>query len=334
MIILIKKTILISLTFILISCGPSPEEMATAEQKRDVDMTWIEKYVTYSQEHNGQLIPTDYHFMAEIIYTERSQIKNVETLVYLSTSNTPLANFVEIDPYALTNGLYYTRKSKSYDDLVSLETAHPATNQYIWEINGPNGKYRLAPVRIGGPEMRTQVPKPSPIFLSQEGSAVDDFKNIDANKALNISWNPFTIGGKLEGTEWEDLTFALVSDCHGDVIYTSGAPEDKSGFADFTVNMTTLPADLLETGMNYVVFISQVNHVDANISYGIDQISANSFAVELKVKTAGKIDQARTCPDVEHRAAYLWSRKTPANAGLMPWPTFLDSPNNSTCDNC
>ena len=52
MIILIKKTILISLAFILISCGPSPEEMATAEQKRDVDMTWIEKYVTYSQEHN------------------------------------------------------------------------------------------------------------------------------------------------------------------------------------------------------------------------------------------------------------------------------------------
>ncbi|MCS5611039.1 MAG: hypothetical protein NZ961_11525, partial [Candidatus Poribacteria bacterium] len=86
--------------------------------------------------------------------------------------------------------------------------------------------------------------------------------------------------------------------------------------------------------MIYVVFISQVNHVDANISYGIDQISANSFAVELKVKTAGKIDPARTCPDLEHRAAYLWSRKTPANVGLMPWPTFLDSPNNSTCDYC
>ncbi len=32
MIILIKKTILISLAFILISCGPSPEEMATVAQ--------------------------------------------------------------------------------------------------------------------------------------------------------------------------------------------------------------------------------------------------------------------------------------------------------------
>ena len=32
MIIVMKKTILISLAFILISCGPSPEEMATVAQ--------------------------------------------------------------------------------------------------------------------------------------------------------------------------------------------------------------------------------------------------------------------------------------------------------------
>ena len=143
----------------------------------------------------------------------------------------------------------------------------------------------------------------------------------------DIRWNPFTIGEALEGTQWHDLIFVLVSDCRGKVVFTSGAPEDEAGFADFTVTSTEVPPELLEPGMDYVVFISQVNYVDHNISHDIEQLAANSFAVELNVKTSGSVDISRTSPEPANQAAYLWSAKTPADARLVPWPTFLDPSN-------
>ncbi len=300
---------------------------ATSEPVRDMDMTWVEKYITYTQDHQGQLKVTDYHFMAEVIYAKRSTIKNVDSFLYVKGSDIPLAGFAEKDPFAFTNGLFYTRKSKSYDDLASLEAAHPASGHYVWEIRGPGGNIQLDPIRIGGPELRTRIPATSPIYLSQSGQPVTDFNGINPDVSLGIAWEPFIIGAPLEGTDWDDLVFVLVSDCHGKVVYTSGAPEDEEGFADFSATSTEMPAELLESGMNYVVFISQVNYVDANVSYGIEQLAANSFAVELEVRTAGRISLERSCPEPAHKAAYLWSGKTPAGAGMVPWPAFLDPSN-------
>ena len=308
--------------------GFSPGQ-AFPESARDMDMTWIEKYVTYAQDHHGRLQATDYHFMAEVIYAKRSTIKNVVSFLFVEGSDTPLASYDENDPFAFTNGLFYTRKSKSYSDLASLEAAHPAIGHYVWEIHGPGGNMELAPIRIGGPELSTRIPDTSPIYLSQSGRPVTDFNNIEPDMSLGIGWDPFTIGAQLEGTNWDDLVFVLVSDCHGRVVYTSGAPEDEEGFADFSATSTEMPAELLEPGMDYVVFISQVNYVDANISHGVEQLAANSFAVELEVRTAGLISPGRSCPEPAQKAAYLWSGKTPAGSGMVPWPAFLD-PSNTT----
>ena len=302
---------------------------AILDPVRAMDMTWVEKYVTYTQDHHGQLQATDFHLLAEVIYADRSTIRNVESVLYLKGRATPLASFDEHDPFAFTNGLFYTRKSKSYDDLAALEAAHPASGHYVWEIHGPGGDIQLAPIRIGGPELRTRIPDPSPIYLSQSGQPVTDFNSIDPDTSLAIGWDPFTIGAPLEGSNWDDLVFVLVNDCHGKVVYTSGAPEDEDGFADFSVTSAEMPAQSLEPGMDYVVFISQVNYVDANVSHGIEQLAANSFAVELEISSAGRIDPARTCPEPAYKAAYLWSGKTPAGLGMVPWPAFSD-PSNTT----
>ena len=154
------------------------------EPVRDMDMTWVEKYVTYTQDHQGQLKVTDFHFMAEVIYAKRSTIKNVDSFLYLKGSDIPLAGFGEKDPFAFTNGLFYTRKSKSYNDLASLEAAHPASGHYVWEIRGPGGNIQLDPIRIGGPELRTRIPATSPIYLSQSGQPVTDFNGIDPDVSL------------------------------------------------------------------------------------------------------------------------------------------------------
>ncbi len=295
---------------------------AGTTQSPDVTMTWVEKYLTYEQNQEGQLHLTDVHFLAEIIFDSERDFDAISATLYRGDTMDSLADYGGKDKRAFTNGYFYTRKTRSFDDLASLETVHSPTQTYVWEIEGPNGHFTLDPVRIGGPEGKTQIPPVSTIRLHQNGAPVDNVMELDADLPLVVSWDPFSIGATLEGTEWDDLIFVLVSDCRGDVVYTGGAPGTDEDFVDFNDTSATVPAMTLKPGNDYVVFISQVNYVDHNQSHGITQLTANSFATELKVKTSGQGTTA-DCPSPPRPAQYLWTRKTQGD-GMESWPTLVD----------
>ena len=293
--------------------GPSPYP------NQEVDLTWVEKYVTYEQNSDGSLAVTDYHFLAEVCYVDSDQLENARALLYVDGGDSPLATFDANDPRAFSNGYYYTRKSKSYDDLAALDAAHPASDAYVWEIAGPKGTCGLAPVRIGGPQQRTQIPESSPIFLLQDSKPVTNHHRVRHDLPLTISWKPFTSGASHPETIWDDLIFALVSNARGEVIFTGGAPGAEGGFLDYTKTSTQVPGGVMESGMDHVVFISQVKYVDNNLSDGIQQLACNSFAVELPIRTAG---EPAAPPSTARKAPYLWGGKTAPDQGLVPWPSF------------
>jgi hypothetical protein len=284
-----------------------------------VDLTWIEKYATFEQAASGRLTPTDCHFLAEVCYRDAAQLQGLTASLHADRAGGRIATYDALDPRAFTNGYFYTRKSKSYDSLAELEAAHPAGDSYHWELDDGRDRLRLAPVRIGGPAARTAIPAPSPIFLSQDGGPVEHPPRVRPDRPLTIAWRPFVTGAARPGTVWQDLIFALVSDADGQVVYTGGVPGSDAGFLDYTTTATEVPAATLEEGSAYVVFISQVKWVDHNVSNGIEQLAANSFAVELPVTTVGA-SRARAAP--VRRAPYLWSGKTPRDLGMVPWPGF------------
>ena len=319
----VNRAIVIICTALLPSfgCSQSPDQQALIEDyARAVDITWVEKYVTFEQDNDGNLAETDFHFLAETIYSDRSEVERLVAILSTVDGEEPLATFEASDPHDFTNGMFWTRKSKSYDDGDTLEAAYPADTAFVWEIDTPEGRLSLEPIRIGGPEHKTEVPAASPLFLSQGGKPVPDIRNVDSELPLFVRWNPFTIGKPLSGSEWEDFIFFLVSDCHGEDQFTSGAPEQEGGAARFDTTSIEIPAKSLEPGMRYVMFISHVNYVDYNKSHGIEQFAANSFGVELNIQTAGTAEAARTCPEPAIKAPYLWVGKTPRDAGLVPWP--------------
>lgn len=198
----------------------------------DVDITWVEKYVTYAQDANDHLTATDYHFLAEVCYATAEQFTDVRATLYMDGVDAPIANYDADDPRTFTNGTYYTRKSKSFQDLRELDAAHPSDGRYVWHIDGPSGAIDLAPIRIGGQEQKTQIPETSPITLVQDGKRVEDYDGISHELPLTISWRPFTSGRSHPGTEWDDLIFVLVSDADGNVVFTGGAPGSEVGFLD------------------------------------------------------------------------------------------------------
>ena len=292
--------------------GPAP----------DVTLTWVEKYLTYSQDHEDRLTLTDAHFLAEVIFDSDRDFDAIRASLRKQGSGEVLATYGGSDKRAFTNGYFYTRKTRSFDSLEAIDARHPADSTFVWTITGPAGEFTLDPIRIGGPEGRTQVPKPSTIRLHQGGAAVTNYDAIDPAAPLTISWDPFIGGGPLEGSECSDLVFVLVSDCHGEVAYTGGAPGTDEDFVDYRDTSATVPAGRLRPGEPYIVFISQVNYVDFNESHGIGQLAANSFATELTVRTAGTAAPDACATDVKP-AQYLWTRKTRGEA-MESWPTLAD----------
>ena len=95
--------------------------------KARLDLTWIEKYATFEQAADGSLTPTDYHFLAEVVYREVPQLERLRASLRATGSASLLATYEASDPRAFTNGYYSTRKSKSFDSLAALEAAHPAS---------------------------------------------------------------------------------------------------------------------------------------------------------------------------------------------------------------
>lgn len=304
---------------VLVWCLFAP--IAQAGPAPDVTMTWVEKYLTYRQDHEDRLTLTDAHFLAEIIFDGERDWDAVRAEIRRPGAPASLASYGGSDKRAFTNGYFYTRKTRSFDSLEELDASHPADGNYVWRLSGPAGTFELDPIRIGGPEARTQVPKPSTIRLAQDGAPVRDYDAIDPALPLTLSWDPFQGGAPLGSTDWSDFVFVLVSDCHGNVVYTAGAPGDAD-WVDYTETSATVPAGRLQPGQPYVAFISMVNMVDHNLSHGISQLAANSFATELPIRTAGAAAPEACAKDVKP-AQYLWTRKTRGEA-MESWPTVAD----------
>lgn len=285
------------------------------------DMTWVEKYVTYAQDAEGHLRLTDVHFLSEVVFDVFDEMAGVEARLY--AGDRLVATYdPSSDKSAFTNGSFYTRKTRSFDSLAALDETWPPDTRFRWEIQYPDRLKVLPEINIGGPEGRTQVPRPSPITLTQGNEIVNSDGAIDATLPVTMNWLPFEEGAPLGDSPWSDFIFVLISDCHGEVVFTGGAP-DTGSFVTFEDTSVEVPAGTLAPGRDYTFFISVVNTVDYNVNGSIEQLAANSYATELRGSTDGPRD-VQDCPNPYRPAVYEWSRKTQPPGEMESWPTLKD----------
>lgn len=306
----------------------TPAEMKVeTEADSGINIAWIEKYATYEQDAAGELHQTDSIFLAEIGYTDTAAIALYTAEVFRSGDDEALATYGPDDLLSTTNGFIYSRKTQSFDSLPELEELHAQSATYHWKITGPDGVSLLPPVGIGGPEGVTETPVVSPLIVEQSGESISGptLSLVDPTTDVTFRWQPFIEGGELGDSGWADLHFLLVDNCHGEYVYSGGAPGgEKDILLDYSVTSDVMPASFMEPGMDYVVFLSRVNFRDASLVGITQQLTANSYAVELPFRTAGETMQGRECPDPHLITDYRFSRKSEEGAGMVTWPTVLE----------
>jgi hypothetical protein len=286
-----------------------------------IGVFWIEKYLTFSQSHEGKLIPTDHLFLAE--YALRGDVtdaKLFEAAFFRTGTATPLERYGG-DDKLWCNRYWVNRKVRSFDTLEALEQAHPPSESYYWEVSGNCVAGRIKPMRIGGPEKKTQIPNPHAMRLSQNGRPVRDLTAIDASAPLLIEWNRFE--NAKAGEVINDTIFVFIDDCLGQVVYFGGLPIDAE-FIPFDSTSVTVPAQVLKPGEPYTVFFSQCRMMDQDGSDGLINCAVNSFGIELDIHTSG-VKSGAPCPEPRLMAPYRWKRKTRASRGFETWPTIADT---------
>lgn len=294
--------------------------VATRPPSALIEVFWIEKYLTFSQDHKGNLVPTDHLFLAE--YALRGGVSDAKLFgadFYRTGSVEPLQTYSG-DDKLWCNRLWVNRKARSFDSLAALEMAHPASDTYYWEVNGAHITGRVRPVRIGGHAGRTQIPRPHPMRISQDGQRAHDLDSIDDSRPLLIEWDRFE--NAQSGPVIDDTTFVFIDNCYGDVVFFGGLPTEAEHI-HFDSTSVIVPARTLEAGQPYTVFFSQCKMVDQDASDGLINCAVNSFGVELNLRTAG-LNIEKPCPEPKWMAPYRWSRKTRVSQGLETWPTVAD----------
>ncbi len=131
-----------ALTSLLLATGN-----AAAAAPADVTMTWVEKYLTFSQDHQDQLHLTDAHFLAEIIFDGARDFDAIGAGLYETGTGKPLATYAGDTKRAFTNGYFYARKTRSFGSPEELERRRPADITFTWRVTGPRGDFALAPIR-------------------------------------------------------------------------------------------------------------------------------------------------------------------------------------------
>lgn len=288
---------------------------------RLIEAFWIEKYLTFSQTHEGRLVPTDHLFLAEyVLRGPAADALLFEAQFFRSGVETPLQAYDGRDRL-WCNRYWVNRKVRSFDSLAELEQAHPPSDAYHWKVTGPTIAGDTKPMRIGGPEGRTRIPKPHPMRLSQRGQPVSNLNRIDAGAPLTIEWDRFE--NARAGAVIDDTIFVFVDDCRGDVVFFGGLPVEAERIR-FDSTSVVVPAGTLKAGQPYTIFFSQCRMVDQDASDGLINCAVNSFGIELELRTDG-LNSGPPCPEPRMMAPFRWKRKTRVQEGLETWPTIADA---------
>lgn len=284
-----------------------------------IEVFWIEKYLTFSQTADDQLVATDCLFLAEYALRGMAEdSKLFEAAVFRNGEMEPVQTYTGVDPL-WRNDLWVNRKVRSFDSLAQLEAAYPATDSFHWEVRGTVAG-STPPIRIGGPNGKTDIPQPHAMRLFQNDVRISDYRAIDLKLPLVIEWDKFPRGST--GSVVDDLIFLFIDDCYGDIAFFGGLPVDPE-YITYRSTSATIPPGTLRPGEPFTIFFSQCRVVDQEDTTGIMNLAINSFGVELDIHTAGEATSAER-PQPRLRAPFMWLRKTSAGPGLETWPTIVD----------
>lgn len=245
----------------------------------DVRFFVVVKSSNYSQK-DGELTLLNYHFFSELFPAPGAQLEGQLTS----------PRFDRPKAYGQHDRTLYV-EGGHFPTLAALDAAYP-NDVYRISIDGRHGRIADGSVDLRGDRGATDIPEPIHITLAQDARSVAPAQ-IDPARPTTIRWTRFSNGRPDPRGIVDDMIFVVIQDCHGRNVFHTGLPFDGK-YLRYDASEVQVPANLLEPGEPYSMFVEMPHVVDSTRAQGVPGFAAFATATYLDLHTLGT--GAAKCP--------------------------------------
>ena len=275
-------------------------------QQDDVTFFVIGKHANYDQMASGELRSVDFSFFSEVFLTKNGDANN-------AFMNMPTGERIRYRDQRLVEGpdhdnLLLIRGAKRFSSYDELQSWYPDGN-YSIQFDSPSGSVEGASLQfpVNG------LPKGPTITLSQNDRRVCEI--VDPEQDLQVSWTPFSEGGKDENGILDDLIFAILEDESGTRVSHSGRPFENRPFLTYADDTHTISSSALQNGQIYTL---SVEHAVLTDTQRIDIVPAmTTYAVTTRLKFRTDAGAPGDCDTSSNRSDPAMSPSTDAQVVMF-----------------
>lgn len=246
----------------------------------------VGKAARFFQDQNKQLKLWRYHVFAEVFLTRNGSLSDLSVRL-------PGSDGTKIIPHLIPT------KSKLVNDVYKFADIHfmseeimnrmIANGEFTINYDTPSGNVRNRTVRLEGPG----VP-PSPIVtLLQNGKEIQ-IDTVDPDLDLVVTWSNWPDGAPDPNGILDDLIFVAAHHCNRDYAIHSGRPFEGTDFLTYRAKEYRIPADQLDPGRVYTMFVEFADLVDTNSVDSIEGLATFTNQTYVDFHTTGK--PSHKCP--------------------------------------
>jgi len=269
-------SILLSVT-ILSGCEIKKSKLS----QKDVTFYGTGKVSRYQQLDDDTLEALQPLFFAEIFITEGGNVNDAKVILPNAQESTIELLFQHSESDEIGDVMYHSEMLESYE---TLEEKYPM-GAYRFNFETSEGRVLNSVVSY-----RNKSFPDHPVIMFYQDDMRIGINEVDSAKELIIKWPEFSAGQSDPNNILDDPIFVAIDSCIMEDIIHSGRPFEKNGYLNYQVKEYKVPANKLEPGQSYAMYVEHAIFTDTQNDFGMPGFATLASSTYMDFQTLGMTD--------------------------------------------
>ena len=275
---MIRLLVFIQLSVIILSgCEIKKSKLS----QKDVTFYGTGKVSRYQQHSDDTLEALQPLFFAEIFITEGGIVNDATVILPDVQESTIKLLFRHSESDEIGDVMYHSEMLESYE---TLEEKYPM-GTYRFNFETSEGRVLNSIVSY-----RNKSFPEHPVIMFYQDDMRIGINEVDNSKELIIKWPEFSAGQSDPNNILDDPIFVAIDSCIMEDIIHSGRPFEKNGYLNYQVKEYKVPANKLEPGQTYAMYVEHAIFTDTQNDFGMPGFATLASSTYMDFQTLGITD--------------------------------------------
>ena len=249
--------------------------------QKDVTFYGTGKVSRYQQLDDDTLEALQPLFFAEIFITEGGNVNDATVILPDAQESTIKLLFRHSESDEIGDVMYHSEMLESYE---TLEEKYPM-GTYRFNFETSEGRVLNSIVSY-----RNKSFPEHPVIMFYQDDMRIGINEVDNTKELIIKWPEFSAGQSDPNNILDDPIFVAIDSCIMEDIIHSGRPFEKNGYLNYQVKEYKVPANKLEPGQSYAMYVEHAIFTDTQNDFGMPGFATLASSTYMDFQTLGITD--------------------------------------------